>query len=600
MSEMFSLEQFNFGRVSDNYSSSMGFEREEGMNAEEHTHLYGEEEWGGKMAIDSFSSDLGFFVENAAEDGLLLSRYQQERQQQLLPYFGILDDLYLDIVSPPFQSCHEETEKHAIVDTENSLLDEPKKEKPCAIPFASLGILKNYWSGSKRLNREKVEVPSHGIACTMPEPKLSGQKLSTMDILRLAGEKFIHSSSQTVDDRSTLSHPFGNSFLGLSDDEIKDMELVQNLLASAEKVGQQQYERAGKLLSQCDDDLSSDTGNPVQRAVYYFSEALRERIDQETGRISLKGSKKKLMLDLNEALICPNLAAIIAFHQEMPFYQVCQFSGMQAIIEHVAESKKVHLIDLEIRNGIQCIGLIQALAGRSESPLERLKITAVGTNSKSTIEDTGERLMSFAQSMNLPFSFNVVLVSDMLDLNEDLFDLEAEETVAVNSTCSLRAMLTRPDRLESLMRVLKNINPCLMVVTEVEANHNSPIFVNRFIEALFFYGAFFDCLEDCMDRYNPNRNISESMYLSQAIQNIVATEGEERIIRHVNINVWRAFFARFGMVEEEMSTSSLYQASLVTKKFACGSSCMIDMDGKCLIIGWKGTPLHSLSAWKFV
>lgn len=120
---------------------------------------------------------------------------------------------------------------------------------------------------------------------------MGGQKLPTEDILRLAGEIFILFSSQRVNDLSMLNHPFPSSCLDLSNDESEDVELVQNLLASAEKVGQQQYDRASKLLSLC--DLSSNTGNPVQRVVYYFSEALREKIDRETGRIASKGWGKK-------------------------------------------------------------------------------------------------------------------------------------------------------------------------------------------------------------------------------------------------------------------------------------------------------------------
>ncbi|KAL7178281.1 hypothetical protein ACSBR2_031435 [Camellia fascicularis] len=598
MSEMFSLKQFNFGRVPDDYSSSNVFESEEGRNVGEHAHLYGKEDRGEKGYIDSFSSDFGFFEENTVEDELLVSKYQQEHQQQLFSDFGILDDLYLDIVSPPFQSCHEDTNL-ATLNTENLLLDEPKKEKPCAIPLASLGILKNYRSRFRRLNAEKMKVPSLDIAGTKPEPMLGCRKLSTEDILRLAGEKFIQSSSQGVDEISTLSHPFGNSFLSLSDGETKDVELAQNFLASAEKVGQQQYDHARKLLRQCD-VLSSDSGNPVQRVVYYFSEALREKIDRETGGITSKGLEKKKLLDLDESMVNPNSAALITFHQVVPFSQVSLFPAMQAIIERVAEAKRVHIIELEIKNGIQCTILMQALADRSDCSIELFKITAVGSKSKSISEETGERLISFAQSINLPFSFSVVMVSDMIDLNEDLFDLDAEETVAVNLPYSLWPMLSRPDQLKSLMRVLRKINPCVIVVIEMEAKLNSSVFVNRFIEALFFYGAFFDCLEDCMDPDNPNRKLSELMYLSWPIQNIVAAEGEERIIRHVSISLWRTFFSRFGMMEEELSSSSLCQAALVAKNFPCGSSCTIDMDEKCLIIGWKGTPIQSVSAWKFV
>ncbi|XP_057471956.1 DELLA protein RGL2-like [Actinidia eriantha] len=409
----------------------MGFESQEGWNMRKHPHLHGNEIWGESQGIDSFSSDLGCYVENTAEDGLLWSKYQQEHQRQLFSNLGLLDDLYVDIVSPPFQSYHcEILPELASAHSENSLLDEDKMENPCEIPLSSLGILKNYGSGFRRLNGERIKVPSYGTTCSKPIPKVNGQKLSTENILCLAGKRFVQSSSQRIDGISALSHPFDTSFLGLSYDETKDVELVQNLLASAEKVGQQQYNCASKKLSQCDES-PSDTGNPVQRVVYYFSEALRGKVDRETGKSTSKGMGKQQLLDIERAVVSPDLAAIVAFRQKVPFCQVCEFSGIQAIIEHVSGAKKVHLIDLEIRNGMQCTVLMQALAGQSECPLELLKITAVATKSKSKLEETGERLMGFANSMNIPYSFRIVMVSDMLDLKEDLFDLEAEETVAI-------------------------------------------------------------------------------------------------------------------------------------------------------------------------
>lgn len=54
------------------------------------------------------------------------------------------------------------------------------------------------------------------------------------------------------------------------------------------------------------------------------------------------------------------------------------------------------------------------------APLEILKITAVGTRLKETIEETGRRLLKFAESMSLPFLFNLVMVADMKDLNAHL------------------------------------------------------------------------------------------------------------------------------------------------------------------------------------
>ncbi|GMN55188.1 hypothetical protein TIFTF001_024294 [Ficus carica] len=464
------------------------------------------------------------------------------------------------------------------------------KEYPFSL--AALEILNNHGSGFKRLKGRRIIVPYDDTA-TINEGS-EDQKRSTEEILRIAGERFIKYSSQQA-----TGHPFRSSFSGLSYEEMKNVELVELLLSSAEKVECQQYESARRLLNLCG-HLSSDTGNPVQRVVYYLCESLKEKIDRETGGISSKGTRKNfLSFDVDKAMEVPD-APKLAFHRELPFSQLEKFAGIQAIVENIGEAKKIHVIDLRIANGVQWTALMQALASRQECQIELLKITALVTNSKHAIEGTGKWLSNFASTMNVPFSFKVVMVPNMLDLKEDLFELDADETIAVYSSFALRSMLAQPAQLESLMRVIRGLNPCVMVVAEVEANHNSRAFVNRFIEALFFYGTMFECLETFMKGDEPNRVIVEALYCFEAMRNIVACEGEERKIRNVKFDVWRAFFERCGMEELELSPSSIYQAKLVTKNFALGSSCTLEMDGKCLMMGWKGTPLQSLSVWKFL
>ncbi|OMO58433.1 Transcription factor GRAS [Corchorus olitorius] len=172
--------------------------------------------------------------------------------------------------------------------------------------------------------------------------------------------------------------------IGISEQETKDVELAVLLLAAAEKVGQQQYDRAVRLLKQCD-FMSSKTGNPVQRVVYYLSEALREKIDKETGRSSSKPMK---LFNIDEAMMSPN-PTTLACYEEMPFARITQFTGIQAIVENVGEAKKIHIIDLEIRNGMQWTVLMQSLACRYACPIELLKISAVATTAKHLIEETG-------------------------------------------------------------------------------------------------------------------------------------------------------------------------------------------------------------------
>ncbi|GLU08505.1 hypothetical protein SLE2022_254130 [Rubroshorea leprosula] len=73
---------------------------------------------------------------------------------------------------------------------------------------------------------------------------------------------------------------------------------------------------------------------------------------------------------------------MVACHEETPFSQVTQFARIQAIVENVAEAKKVLIIDLCILIGVQWTAFMEALASQNGCPLELLKIPAIGTTSK--------------------------------------------------------------------------------------------------------------------------------------------------------------------------------------------------------------------------
>lgn len=447
---------------------------------------------------------------------------------------------------------------------------------------SSLNILKDFGNGFRKLKGQKIDV----VQTSESECTPSVCKLSTEEILRLGGHKFIQSAE--------FDHPL----FSLPDEDSRSVVLVEHLLASAEKVGERLFDRAINLLNECE-KLSSKTGNPVERLVYYFSQALRERVDRERG--NTKGSGIDGMRDLQESLRSINACTIAL--QDLPICQVVKFAGIQAILENVENSKKIHIIDLEIKMGVQWTILMQALATHqqnSRNPIEYLNVTALsGVQSKTNVEETGKRLMCFAESFHFLFSFKIVTVEDILDLEREDFDIDKEEAIVVYSQYLLSNMITQQDRLDFLMGFIKGLNPRIMIVAEVEAKLNSPVFVNRFIEALFYHGAFFDLLEDCMKNNESTRMAMESEVMWHGIRNIIAVEGEERTIRHVTIELWREYFKRFGMEEMKMSNSSLYQAKMVAEKFSGKKSFTLEMNENFIVIGWKGTPLNSLSAWKF-
>ncbi|KAK1354331.1 DELLA protein RGL1 [Heracleum sosnowskyi] len=422
-------------------------------------------------------------------------------------------------------------------------------------------------------------------------------RLTTEEIMRVAGERFIHFSTKKHERITSFTHPHGSALSRLSLEDTRMVDLAYLLLTSAEKVGNKQFDAADKLLMHCEGKIS-ESGHPVERITCYFSKALRERITAQIGS-SVDMIETDQGKDYGGLSTGVNLTYLMV-HQEVPFSKVMQFASIQTILENVAAATNIHLIDLQLRDGVQWTPLIQALSERETNPVQLLRITALQTKDKEKAEKIGKRLQSYAKSLNISFLFKVVSVLNMKDLKVELFNITPGEAVVVYCPTVLRTMLPRPENLQILLRVIQSLKPEIMVLNEVEANHNSPEFVHRFTEALFFFSAWFDALEDCINRDSPYRMDVERNYLGKGIRNIIATEGEDRITRSVNLNVWRVFFQRFRMVEIDISQSSLDQANLVLEqKFTCGNSCTIQKNEKCLIVGWKGTPLHSVSAWKF-
>ncbi|XP_039043046.1 DELLA protein RGL1-like [Hibiscus syriacus] len=558
---------FDFNGIQGNYINLHDFEKDAAVIKGKHDHLFGNQE-------NPVFPEHGLFQDN-------VTKMIQDQQPGQETKFDFSDEFDFN----PVFSTNTAFEEFPRPDQNSKAI----KETRSSFQLSSLELLSNYGKSFKKLRSTSAGGDGgEGI-------ERGRKKLSTEEIMRVAGTRYVQFSDMRYDDFSMVMHPFGHALSGLSDDETKDVELVHLLLTAAEKVGYEQFERASRLLSRCK-WIASEQANPVQRIVYYFTEALRERIDKATGRLVPKGSEAGFKTGTENGL--STSITTVRIHQYIPFFLVTQFAGIQAIIENVESASKIHIIDLQLRSGIQWTGMIQALAYRKPHRVELFKITAVGLVDDEKILESGKRLESVAASFNLPFSFNSVYVRDMEDIKEELFKVRNDESLAVLCPLVLRTMISRPGCLENMMRVMKNLNPAILVVIEIEASDNSPSFVNRFIKTLFFYSAYFDCLDTCLEHEAELRTEIESMLWS-GIRNIVATEGKERIVRSVKMEVWSAFFKRFRMVELGFSNSSLYQANLVTKHFPHGGCCTLENIGKSLIVGWKGTPMQSVSAWKF-
>ncbi|CAN0922520.1 DELLA protein RGL2 [Linum grandiflorum] len=296
-----------------------------------------------------------------------------------------------------------------------------------------------------------------------------------------------------------------------------------------------------------------------------------------------------------EAIASPSpILAVI--YEKIPFYQIRQLAGVQAIVESVEKAKRIHIIDLKIRNGMQWAALLQALASRKKGALAVLKITAIVTETEKekSVVQTGERLARFAESMKIPFVFKTVAVHDMLEIRNKQFDIDPREVVAVFCENSLHELIQKPSQLEAFMGVIRNIRPKVMVVIEREANFNSLNFGQRFVEVLFHYDACLGSDEE------GNKMVMEEGLVREQVNDALVKEENKEMKRSVTVDVWRKFFRRFWMVEASLSPTTMDTVDVLLSRFTGGSCCSVDMDGRSLVVGWKGVPIFSFSTWKFL
>ncbi|KAK6138799.1 hypothetical protein DH2020_027463 [Rehmannia glutinosa] len=446
-------------------------------------------------------------------------------------------------------------------------------------------ILNKYRSQMKRLRSGKFQ--------EIEKTDELSSVLSALSIMRMAKLKsnYSHHKGDFLFTLTNSSDQFDSALAHKHADHLKRSLC---LLDAADNFFNRKYDQAEKSLNAVLSEYSHADDHPVDRVIACFARDLRERIDIENGKIDLE--RELIHVDVEQELVDLK-SAIHANEQKLPFSQITHFTAIQTILDSLASAEKIHFIDIGKKLGSHWIIIMHALANRKNIRIEQLKITVVCTL-KDDVEDTGDLLLSFAESMNLPFVFKI-LHSEMNELKKHEFELENGEIVAVFLEFCLTSLSFCPKNIEALIEGIKNLNPHVMVVSEVEANTSGSTFIDRFDEAIIICSAMFDCLEDCLERDNKCRVIIEKIYFQEIIKNGVLSEVEEGFKRCRKIDFWREYFARFGIVETELSQASMYQASLLIRESCRWKLCSLSMNGKCMLLGWNGIPLRSLSAWKF-
>ncbi|KAH7280259.1 hypothetical protein KP509_37G058000 [Ceratopteris richardii] len=373
------------------------------------------------------------------------------------------------------------------------------------------------------------------------------------------------------------------------------IKLVHLLMACAEAIQNDELAAAVDMVREIK-RLASCTSGAMSKIASYFAESLSQRI--------YPASKDNWARIYEAEAVSEMLYA--SFYEACPYLKFAHFTANQAILEAFQGHKVVHIIDFNLMQGSQWPELIKALAVRSEGP-PHLRMTGIGPprpDNKDVLQEVGVKLAELAGSVNVEFSFRGMVAAKLDDVKPWYFEVKPGEAIAVNSILQMHRLLyghvaSDPSKalIDEVLSSIKSLNPKVVTVVEQEANHNSNMFLERFVEALHYYSTMFDSLEaSSLDPLGPEMVCSE-MYLGREIANIVAREGAERVERHEPLSAWRKRMSNAGFKQVHLGSNAFDQVSYMLKYFS-GEGYTVEENRGCLTLGWHNRPLIAASAWE--
>lgn len=341
---------------------------------------------------------------------------------------------------------------------------------------------------------------------------------------------------------------------------------------------------------------SSPNGDWSQRLAIYFVDGLEARLAGTGSEIYRKLASKHVTLS--------NMLKAYRFYlAACPYKRAAFYFSNQTIFNALKDESRIHIIDLSILLGVQWPAFFERFSNWKSTP-PKIRITGIDTPQSGfrpakRVNETGKRLVDYAQSFNVPFEYEGIASSDWENIRIEDFNVNKNELLVVNCIFSevLSDGATIMDRArDHVLRTVKEINPHVFIIGVVNSSINGPYFVSRFREALYHYSALFDMLDMTMPRGNPERSCLEK-HLGQKALNTIACEGSERVERPETYKHWQSRIARVGFVQMPLeraivNTVKNLVKSLYHKEF------VMDEENGWLVMGWKGRILLALSTWK--
>lgn len=442
---------------------------------------------------------------------------------------------------------------------------------------------------------------------------LKGGETSHGPLGEPSGDSSTSSESQSLDLRvnESVSEPeagngSGNPYnphgdIGVEAEDEEDcevehqgFELLSLLNACVEAIGMKEVAAINHFIAKLG-ELASLKGSTISRLTAYYTEALALRVTRLWPHVFQISPPREFDRGDDESG-----TALRLLNQVSPIPKFLHFTSNEILLRAFEGKDRVHIIDFDLKQGLQWPSLFQSLASRTNPP-SHVRITGVG-ESKQELNETGDRLAGFAGALNLPFEFHPV-VDRLEDVRLWMLHVKEQETVAVNCAFQLHKTLydATGGALRDFLGLIRSTNPSIVLMVEQEAEHNEPRLEARVSNSLKYYSAIFDLIGSSLPLDSPAR-IKVEDTVAREIRNIVACEGSDRLERHEGFEKWRKLMEQGGFRCTGITDRELLQSQFLLKMYECESYSVKkqghENEGAAgLTLSWIDQPLYTVSAW---
>ncbi|XP_052477597.1 scarecrow-like protein 15 [Gossypium raimondii] len=357
----------------------------------------------------------------------------------------------------------------------------------------------------------------------------------------------------------------------------------EDLIRAANCFDTHDLQLAQVILDRLHQRLRSPSGEPLQRAAFYFKEALQSLFTGSTWPNPVRLS--------SWSEIIQTIEAYKSFSGINPIPMFNHFTTNQALLEALDGSAPlIHIIDFDIGFGGQYASLMREMAERNDHSRKFIRITAVVPEEYSfetrLIEDN---LNQFAQALRLRFQIEFVLLPTFETMSFKAFKfINGENTAILLSPSIFRSLGLQ---VAAFVSDLRRISPSVVVFVDSEVwmeSGTTTSFRKNFVNCLEFYAMMFESLDAAGGEWV--RKI-ETLLLRPRI--FSAVEAAARTAAPA----WREVFCEAGMRAVRLSQLADFQAESLLQKVQVRGFHVAKRQAE-LVLCWHKTALIATSVWR--